>query len=167
MQQEFIIFIRNCNITLGSSDVKGTYSFYLDNSNGSIYNNIVENSYYDIYNGTQTTFFNNTFINIIKSSMIVNWVGNSSNASSNFISILRPNSTIPSKLYMYNITLRPQEVSLGNITENNGVIGNFTPSRIGTYSSIINATDDFNNTIKLTNYKYKVDEKQKLKTIFH
>ncbi len=152
--------IRNCNFTYGSN-LASTYAIYIDNSNGTVHNNIYQGGYFDIYNGTGTTFFNNTFIDLKVPSMIsYKWVGNSINTTSNFITINRPNNTIPLYLDTMNITLIPYEESFGNMTYSNGVISNFTLSNIGTYHSLLNITDDFNNTLKITEYDYKVDEVQ-------
>ena len=70
------------------------------------------------------------------------------------ISVSYPNGTDCSD-FTYNITTRPYE-TVNASTNGNNIIGNFTATRPGLYSLIINVTDSNNNTVK-TNYPFLVN----------
>ncbi|MCK4335319.1 MAG: right-handed parallel beta-helix repeat-containing protein, partial [Candidatus Aenigmarchaeota archaeon] len=136
---------------------RGIYLWVSDN-NGLIQNVVSENLYGLFEKSAENNnYSSNEFIDNINNIMI----NISSNQTANIndliefnISVFYPNSTACSD-FTYNITTRPDETVNISTNENN-ITGNFTVTRQGFYSLIVNVTDNTNNTGK-RNYVFLVN----------
>jgi hypothetical protein len=146
------------NISLSNSLYCG---IEIDGKNNSIFNSSFSKNTFDLCGSSlsNNTYINNQFIDSSNSRMI------------NLINISRTrilNETVYFNISMfylngtscpscrYNLETSPSE-TIYNLTNGNNIIGNFTVTRFGLYSLIVNVTDSNNNTAK-TKYSFFINE---------
>jgi PGF-pre-PGF domain-containing protein len=146
------------NNTINSNNV----GFYLDVNNGyeeeesivlaptnhSVLNNILSNNFNSVFDNDNTTVYLNNKFNSDNNIVFEPSVNRSMNVGEmiNFdVYVNYINQTPCSSVTVNNITTEPSENVSYNITGNKVSI-NFTPSRQGLYSFVLNITNDLNNT---------------------
>jgi len=130
----------------------------LSSSSNEMNGNLLEKNERSLYDDSQNDYSDNQFIDD-SISKILNVSLNKQLFNLNDliefnISVYYPNGTACSS-FTTNISTRPHEIISSSTTQNN-ISGNFTATKQGMYSLIINVTDNFNNSVK-RKYMFYVD----------
>ncbi|NOQ55510.1 MAG: hypothetical protein GQ477_01750 [Nanohaloarchaea archaeon] len=141
----------NNNTLTNNVPHSNNYGIYMFSSfNNNITGNTISDNSHDIYDGDGNTFLSNNFLHNPHNKMIIVSVSeqavNINDLAEFNISVYYPDGTVCSD-FTYNISTRPEETIYSSISGNN-ITGNFTVTRPGFYSLVINITDDKNNTVK-------------------
>lgn len=146
------------NNNTANSNFDGIYLSSSSNSN--LTQNSLSENLRDIFVtvSSNISYSYNEFKHNINSSMITLSTSNQTPAINDLvgfnISVFYPNGTACNS-FTYNITTRPYETVNTSVNENN-ITGNFTATRLGLYSLIINVTDSDNNNV-IRNYAFLVN----------
>ena len=138
------------NILTNNTAKANNYGIYLSSSSNTLTSNRILRSNFAIFDSETNNYTSNKFLNNLNNTMfrfeeVSREVADS--VTINFsIPMFNANGSLCNTCD-YNITISPSE-NININQEDNELIGNFTPNRIGIYSLIVNVTDENNNTAR-------------------